>query len=160
MQKLAAMLQLQTNPSINEVIRSKASSLDLDYLGISFLNCNSIGSLWNATFNIVSWETSNHLRVCKAFPVSNSFCHTARSSQPPFHPYFYISKLKADRPHPRDYSTCRQTPLTDNDSSLLFAALGKAEPLISTATRQKFDLYAQTDRRMLPSTLSPSLRSR
>ncbi len=29
--------------------------------------------------------------------------------------------LKADRPHPRDYSTQRQTPWTDNDSSLLFA---------------------------------------
>ncbi len=29
---------------------------------------------------------------------------------------------------------------TDNDSSLLFAALGKAEPLMSTATCQKFDL--------------------
>ena len=28
----------------------------------------------------------------------------------------------------------------DNDSSLLFAALGKAEPLISTAERQKLDL--------------------
>ncbi len=48
-------------------------------------------------------------------------------------------KLKADRPHPRDYSTHRQTPRTDNDSSLLFPALGKAEPLISTAVRQKFD---------------------
>ena len=34
-------------------------------------------------------------------------------------------KLKADRPHPRDYSTHKQTPWTDNDSSLLFAALGK-----------------------------------
>ncbi len=30
-------------------------------------------------------------------------------------------ELKADRPHPRDYSTHRQTPRTDNDSSLLFA---------------------------------------
>ncbi len=56
-------------------------------------------------------------------------------------------KLKADRPYPRNHSTYRQTPWTDNDSSLLFAALGKAEPLlgkaeplISTATRQKFDL--------------------
>ena len=39
-----------------------------------------------------------------------------------------------------DYSTHRQTPWTDNDPSLLFAALGKAKPLISTATRQKFDL--------------------
>ncbi len=36
-----------------------------------------------------------------------------------------IAKLKADRPHPRDYSTHRQTPWTDNDSSLPFAALGK-----------------------------------
>ncbi len=35
--------------------------------------------------------------------------------------------LKADRPHPRDYSKHRQTPWTDNDSSLLFATLGKAE---------------------------------
>ncbi len=46
-------------------------------------------------------------------------------------------KLKADRPHPRDYSTHRQTPWTDNDSSLLFAALGKAQPLLSNAARQK-----------------------
>ncbi len=29
--------------------------------------------------------------------------------------------LKADRPHPRDYSTHRQTPRTDNDPSLLFS---------------------------------------
>ncbi len=49
-------------------------------------------------------------------------------------------KLKADRPHPRDNSTHRQTRWTDNESSLLFAALGIAEPLISTAARQKFDL--------------------
>ena len=50
-------------------------------------------------------------------------------------------KLKADRPHPLDYSTQRQTPRTDtNDSALLFAALGKAEPPISTAVHQKFDL--------------------
>ncbi len=48
--------------------------------------------------------------------------------------------LKADRPHPRDNSTHRQSPWTDNDSSLLFAALSEAEPLISTAARQKFDL--------------------
>ncbi len=32
-------------------------------------------------------------------------------------------KLKADRPHPPDYSTQRQTPWTDNDSSMLIAAL-------------------------------------
>ncbi len=51
-----------------------------------------------------------------------------------------INKLKADRPHPRDKSTHRQTPRTDNDFSLLFVALGKAEPLISTAARQRFDL--------------------
>ncbi len=56
-----------------------------------------------------------------------------------------ITELKADRPHPCDYSihrhylTHRQTPWTDNDSSLLIAAHGKAEPLISTAARQKFD---------------------
>ncbi len=43
----------------------------------------------------------------------------------------YLSQqLKADRPHPRDNLTHRQTPQTDNYSSLLFAALGKAEPLI------------------------------
>ena len=35
-------------------------------------------------------------------------------------------QLKADRPHLRDYSTHGQTPWTDNYSSLLFAALGKA----------------------------------
>ncbi len=49
-------------------------------------------------------------------------------------------KIKADRPHPRGYSTHRQTPWTDNDSSLLFAALGKAEPLILIAARQKLAL--------------------
>ncbi len=48
-------------------------------------------------------------------------------------------ELKVGRPHPHDNSTHRQTPRTDNDSSLLFAALGKAEPLISIATHQKFD---------------------
>ncbi len=37
-------------------------------------------------------------------------------------------------------STHRQTPLTDNDSSLLYVALGKVEPLILTAARQKVDL--------------------
>ena len=47
--------------------------------------------------------------------------------------FFYIclfseKKLKADRPHPHDYSTHRQTPWTDNESSLLFAALGKQSP--------------------------------
>ena len=48
--------------------------------------------------------------------------------------------LKADRPHPRDKSTHRQIPRSDNDSSLLFVSLGKAEPLISTAACQRFDL--------------------
>ncbi len=46
--------------------------------------------------------------------------------------------IKADPQHLHDYSTHRQTPLTDHDSSLLFAALGKAKPLISTAAHQKF----------------------
>ncbi len=50
------------------------------------------------------------------------------------------SSLKADRPHPCDKSTHRQIPRTDNDSTLLFVALGKAEPLISTAACQRFDL--------------------
>ncbi len=53
-------------------------------------------------------------------------------------------KLKADRPHPRDYSKHRQTPGTDNDSSLLFAALGKAEPLNGSAVRVLTD--GQMDR--------------
>ncbi len=53
---------------------------------------------------------------------------------------FNSMELKADRLHPRDYSTHKQTPWTNNDSSLLFAALCKAEPLISTTVRQKFDL--------------------
>ena len=38
-------------------------------------------------------------------------------------------KLKTDRPHPRAYLTHRQTHWTDKESSLLCAALGKAEPL-------------------------------
>ena len=41
-----------------------------------------------------------------------------------------VPKLKADQPHTHDYLTDWQTPLTDNYSSLLFAALNKAEPLI------------------------------
>ena len=45
--------------------------------------------------------------------------------------------LKANRPHPHDYSTHRQIPSTVNDSSLLFVALGKAEPLISSSAHQK-----------------------
>ena len=36
-------------------------------------------------------------------------------------------KLKADRPHPRGYSTHRQTPWTDNYSSLLFAVRGRPD---------------------------------
>ncbi len=55
--------------------------------------------------------------------------------------FFTERKLKAYGPHPRDHSTHRQTPWTENDSSLLFVALGKAEPLISTATHQKFYLH-------------------
>ncbi len=54
-------------------------------------------------------------------------------------------KLKADQLHPHDYSTHRQTPWTDNDFSLLFAALSKAEPLISTAARQKLTLTLTHD---------------
>ncbi len=53
-------------------------------------------------------------------------------------PFF---KLKADRPRPRDYSTHRQTPWTDNYSSLLFAAVGKAEPLLSGTDGQKDGHY-------------------
>ena len=48
--------------------------------------------------------------------------------------YCNISKFEADPPHPHDYSTHRQTPWTDDDSSFLFAALGKAEPLKATST--------------------------
>ncbi len=49
----------------------------------------------------------------------------------------------------KNRSTPRLTPRTDNDSSLLFAALGKAEPLISTVACQKFgfDLDGRTDGR-------------
>ncbi len=46
------------------------------------------------------------------------------------------------------FLTDRKTPLTDNYSSLLFVALGKAEPLISTPASQKFDLA------LLPLTLT------
>ena len=74
-----------------------------------------------------------------------------------------IKKLKANRnrPHLRDKSTHRKIPRTDNDSSLLFVALGKAEPLVPTAARQKFGIESadkhtdgRTDRRTLPSALS------
>ena len=56
---------------------------------------------------------------------------------------WYRLELRADWPHPRGYSIHRQTLWTDNDSSLLFAALGKAQPLISTTARQKFYLDLQ-----------------
>ncbi len=62
-------------------------------------------------------------------------------------------KLKADRPHPRNYPHTPtdhrhtdkhfrlvMTLLCSKLAVLLFAALGKAEPLISTAARKKFDL--------------------
>ncbi len=53
--------------------------------------------------------------------------------------------LKANRLHPSGYSTHRPIPWTDNDSSLLFAVLGKAEPLTSTGQTD-----GPMDRRMLP----------
>ncbi len=55
-------------------------------------------------------------------------------------------QLKADQPHPHDH---QHTPTdyrhTDKHlrlavTPIALAALGKAEPLISTAARQKFDL--------------------
>ncbi len=63
---------------------------------------------------------------------SNLFCQLATG-------FKIFHELKADRPYPRDYSTHRQTPRSDNDSSLIFTALRKAKPLISTAVCQKFD---------------------
>ena len=42
--------------------------------------------------------------------------------------------------HKRKWWKWWTAPWTDNDSSLLLAALGKPEPLISTAACQKFDL--------------------
>ncbi len=47
----------------------------------------------------------------------------------------WLLKLKADRARPH-----RQTPWNDNDSFLLFSALGKAEPILSTTSCQKLDL--------------------
>ncbi len=43
-----------------------------------------------------------------------------------------LRKLKAVWPHPHKHSTHRQTPWTDNDSSLLFVAVGKARNLTLT----------------------------
>ena len=65
-------------------------------------------------------------------------------------------KLMAERPHPHDHLTHRQTPWTD-DSFLLFATFDKAE---STDGRTDRQTDRWTDGRMLPSTLSPGLRSR
>ena len=75
----------------------------------------------------------------------------------------FFKQLKDDPPHSRDTLIHRQTLLTDNDSSLLFAALGKAEPLILTTEIGRYQgcrsngssVRAETDRRMLPSALSP-----
>ena len=56
-----------------------------------------------------------------------------------------LEVIKADRPDLRDYSTHRQTPSTDNDSFLLFAAFSKAKPLISTAAHREFDFDLEHD---------------
>ena len=56
----------------------------------------------------------------------------------------YYKQLKADRPHPCDYLTHRQTSWTDNVSSLLFVALGKAEVIGQTV--QLWECW-RTDRR-------------
>ncbi len=54
--------------------------------------------------------------------------------------------LKADRPHtdyphtPTDYRHTDKYLKLVMTLLLLFAAIGKAEPLISTTARQKFDL--------------------
>ncbi len=101
---------------------------------------------------LVEWQTSIHPDRQKVMYKSPT-CHWHWWAQKLWVKCRLMAKLKADRPHPRDYSTHRQTPWTDNDSSLLFAALGKAEPLISTDTRQKFDL----DLWPWPMTLTPTL---
>ncbi len=54
-------------------------------------------------------------------------------------------ELKADRPHSRDYSTHRQTPRNDNDSSLPFAALGKAERRRSNGSAVRARTNRHTD---------------
>ncbi len=64
-------------------------------------------------------------------------------------------QLKADRPHLHDYLTHRQMPWTDDDSSLFFAALGKAKQESSDRQTDR-----HTNGQTLPITLSPSLRGR
>ena len=59
----------------------------------------------------------------------------------------WFKELKAGRPHPRNYSTHRQTPWTDYDSSLPFSALGKAEPLRSNGSAVRAQTDGRTDRR-------------
>ena len=44
-----------------------------------------------------------------------------------------LLELKAERPHPRDYLAHRQTPLTDYDSSSLFAALHPVQRWLSVS---------------------------
>ncbi len=60
------------------------------------------------------------------------------------HPHFIIkgqsTALARLSAHAHWLQAHRQTLWTGNDSSLLFAALGKAEPLISTAVHQEYDL--------------------
>ncbi len=93
--------------------------------------------LWEPFFLLVEkvvWIMSFMILTNLNIGSLNSFCQLKPC------PVKSLFQLKADRPPPRDYSTHRQTSRTDNDSSLLFAALGKAEPLISTAARRKFDL--------------------
>ena len=64
-----------------------------------------------------------------------------------------LKKLIADRPHPCDNFTHKHLGL-DKDSSLLFAELSKAEPLISTAMCKKFVLAFDPDLWPWPLTLS------
>ncbi len=66
-------------------------------------------------------------------------------------------KLKADRLHPRDHSTHRQTPWTDNDSSLLFVARGKAKTDRRTDRRTDRPTDGQMDGRYQAHYLTASL---
>ncbi len=69
--------------------------------------------------------------------------------------YPSLRKFKADRPHPHDYSTHRQLPLT---MTLLWSLLHSVRH--SQAPDRRAHTDGQTDRWTLPSTLYPSLCGR
>ena len=73
------------------------------------VSCWLLGSLYDEVVNQLLAKEAEAEALTLKKPASAHVCPSL------------LFKLKADRPHPRDYSKHRQIPRTDNDPSLLFA---------------------------------------